>query len=52
LPAPDPAAARGATAALAAAARDLGEDGRDAVYGWGLVDDSAAELMQVSAPAD
>lgn len=52
LPAPDPASARAALAALAASARDLGEDGRDPVFGWGLVDDRSAELLQASAPAD
>lgn len=37
LPEPDPAAAARAVQALAARAIDLGEPGRDAVYGWGLV---------------
>lgn len=42
LPTPDPAAAARAVQALAARAIDLGEPGRDAVYGWGLVLEPAA----------
>lgn len=40
LPRPDPRGARDAVAALAASARDLGEPGRDPVFGVGLVGES------------
>lgn len=47
LPAPDPAAAARAVQALAARAIDLGDPGRDAVYGWGLVLEPAAAAARL-----
>jgi hypothetical protein len=41
LPTPDAAAARRAVARVAARATDLGEPGRDPVFGWGLVAEQA-----------
>ncbi len=51
LPQPDPRAASAAVADLARAAQDLGEPGRDPVYGYGLVEPVSTRMASTSRAA-